>query len=162
MEAAAETWRIDKPRHYSGVEGSALQPRLVRAIEPYARCHLACVEVTPSIGNAILPPLLRTEMTKEEALDLQTVVDEILVLAAEKRSEIGGAVNWGDPARASTSARLMEIDGFHLPARLSPHTRRRNTNQGAPLHATPPGTFCHECLLATLHLSGRFCIHRTA
>jgi hypothetical protein len=35
-------------------------------------------------------------MTKEEAIALQTAVDEILALAVEKRSEIGGAVNWGD------------------------------------------------------------------
>jgi hypothetical protein len=35
-------------------------------------------------------------MTEEEAAALQATVDEILVLAAEKRSEIGGAVNWGD------------------------------------------------------------------
>jgi hypothetical protein len=34
----------------TGVEGTALQPHLVRAIEPYVRCHLACVEVYPSIG----------------------------------------------------------------------------------------------------------------
>ena len=35
-------------------------------------------------------------MIKEEAIALQAVVDEILALAVEKRSEIGGAVNWGD------------------------------------------------------------------
>ena len=35
-------------------------------------------------------------MTKEEAIALQAAVDEILALAVEKRSEIGGAVNWGD------------------------------------------------------------------
>jgi hypothetical protein len=35
-------------------------------------------------------------MTEEEAIALQATVDEILVLAVEKRSEIGGAVNWGD------------------------------------------------------------------
>jgi hypothetical protein len=35
-------------------------------------------------------------MTKEEALDLQTVVDGILAQAAGERSRIGGAVNWGD------------------------------------------------------------------
>jgi hypothetical protein len=34
-------------------------------------------------------------MTKEEAIALQTAVDEILALAVEKRSEIDGAVNWG-------------------------------------------------------------------
>ena len=36
------------------------------------------------------------KMTKEEAIALQTAVDEILALAVEKRSEIGGAVNWAD------------------------------------------------------------------
>jgi hypothetical protein len=35
-------------------------------------------------------------MTKEEAIALQAAVDEILALAVEKRSEIGGTVNWGD------------------------------------------------------------------
>jgi hypothetical protein len=35
-------------------------------------------------------------MTKEKAVALQATVDEILVLAVEKRSEIGGAVNWAD------------------------------------------------------------------
>jgi hypothetical protein len=35
-------------------------------------------------------------MTKEEAIALQAAVDEILALAVERRSEIGGAVNWGD------------------------------------------------------------------
>ncbi len=35
-------------------------------------------------------------MTKEEAIALQAAVDEILALAVEKKSEIGGAVNWGD------------------------------------------------------------------
>jgi hypothetical protein len=39
---------------------------------------------------------LRTEMTKEEAIALQAAADEILALAVEKKSEIGGAVNWGD------------------------------------------------------------------
>ena len=32
-------------------------------------------------------------MIKEEAIALQAVVDEILALAVEKRSEIGGTVN---------------------------------------------------------------------
>jgi hypothetical protein len=32
------------------------------------------------------------KMTKEEAIALQAAVDEILALAVEKRSEIGGAV----------------------------------------------------------------------
>jgi len=45
----------------TGAEGFALQSRLVRAIEPYARCHLACVEVTPSLGNGILPLLFPKE-----------------------------------------------------------------------------------------------------
>ena len=36
------------------------------------------------------------KMTKEEAIALQAAVDEILALAVEKRSEIGGAVNWSD------------------------------------------------------------------
>jgi len=36
------------------------------------------------------------KMIKEEAIALQAVVDEILALAVEKRSEIGGTVNWGD------------------------------------------------------------------
>jgi hypothetical protein len=36
------------------------------------------------------------KMTKEEAIALQAAVDEIPALAVEKRSEIGGAVNWGD------------------------------------------------------------------
>jgi hypothetical protein len=35
-------------------------------------------------------------MTKEEAIALQATVDEILALAVEKRSGIGGAMNWGD------------------------------------------------------------------
>ena len=35
-------------------------------------------------------------MIKEEAIALQAAVDEILALAVEKRSEIAGAVNWGD------------------------------------------------------------------
>ena len=35
-------------------------------------------------------------MTKDEALKLQAVVDEILAQASEKRPEISGAVNWGD------------------------------------------------------------------
>ena len=35
-------------------------------------------------------------MTKEEAIALQAAVDEILALAVEKKSEIGGAVNWAD------------------------------------------------------------------
>ena len=35
-------------------------------------------------------------MTKDEALKLQAVADEILAQAFEKRSEIRGAVNWGD------------------------------------------------------------------
>src|SRR6516165_415561 len=54
-----ETWRIMSPA--TGAEGFALQSRLVRAIEPYARCHLACVEVTPSLGNGILPLLFPKE-----------------------------------------------------------------------------------------------------
>jgi hypothetical protein len=36
------------------------------------------------------------KMTKQEALTLQATVDEILAQAVEKRSEIGGAVNWAD------------------------------------------------------------------
>jgi hypothetical protein len=39
---------------------------------------------------------LRPEMIKEEAIALQAAVDEVLALAVEKKSEIGGAVNWGD------------------------------------------------------------------
>jgi hypothetical protein len=35
-------------------------------------------------------------MIKEEAIALQAAVDEILALTVEKRSEFGGAVNWGD------------------------------------------------------------------
>ena len=35
-------------------------------------------------------------MPEEEALALQATVDEILALAVEKRSGIGGAVNWSD------------------------------------------------------------------
>ena len=35
-------------------------------------------------------------MIKEEANALQAAVDKILALAVEKKSEIGGAVNWGD------------------------------------------------------------------
>jgi hypothetical protein len=35
-------------------------------------------------------------MTKDEALKLQAVVDEILAQAIEKRSEISGAVHWAD------------------------------------------------------------------
>jgi hypothetical protein len=35
-------------------------------------------------------------MTEEDAFALQTTVNEIPALAVEKRSEIGGAVNWGD------------------------------------------------------------------
>ena len=36
------------------------------------------------------------KMTKGEAIVLQTTVDEILVLAVERRSEIEGPVNWAD------------------------------------------------------------------
>ena len=35
-------------------------------------------------------------MIKEEAIALQAAVDEVLALAVEKKSEIGGAVNWAD------------------------------------------------------------------
>jgi hypothetical protein len=35
-------------------------------------------------------------MTKEEALDLQTMVNGILAQAMGERSRIGGAVNWSD------------------------------------------------------------------
>ena len=35
------------------------------------------------------------KMNKEEAIALQAAVDEILALAVEKQSQIGGAVNWG-------------------------------------------------------------------
>jgi hypothetical protein len=35
-------------------------------------------------------------MTEEDAIALQTTVNEILALTVEKRSEIGGAMNWGD------------------------------------------------------------------
>ena len=41
-----ETWRYQKPK----AEGAALQSHLVRAIAPYARCHRACVVLTPSTG----------------------------------------------------------------------------------------------------------------
>src|SRR6516165_7752459 len=47
----------------------------------------------PAINHA--HEVLR-KMTKEEAIALQAAVDEVLALAVEKRSEIGGAVNWGD------------------------------------------------------------------
>jgi hypothetical protein len=40
--------------------------------------------------------MLRTEMTKEEALDLQATVNGILAQAAGERSRIGGPVNWAD------------------------------------------------------------------
>ena len=35
--------------HRSRGRGAALQSRLVRAIEPYARCHLACVVYSPRL-----------------------------------------------------------------------------------------------------------------
>jgi hypothetical protein len=35
-------------------------------------------------------------MTKEEAVELQCVVDEILAQAVKERSRIGGPVNWAD------------------------------------------------------------------
>jgi hypothetical protein len=35
-------------------------------------------------------------MTKDEALKLQSVTDEILAQAVEQRTEIAGAVNWAD------------------------------------------------------------------
>ena len=35
-------------------------------------------------------------MTKEDTLDLQATVNEVLAQAMEERSQIGGPVNWGD------------------------------------------------------------------
>ena len=35
-------------------------------------------------------------MTEDEAIALQATVDEILVLAAKKQSQIRGVVNWAD------------------------------------------------------------------
>jgi len=47
--------------HRSRGRGAALQSRLVRAIEPYARCHRACVVFYPLDQNAILPMLFPKE-----------------------------------------------------------------------------------------------------
>jgi len=47
-------------------------------------------------------------MTKDEALDLQRVVDEILERAFDERHDIGGAVNWGDLLCTDVSISLLD------------------------------------------------------
>jgi hypothetical protein len=54
-----------------------------------------CAQLRKRLSTNHTREVLR-KMTKEEAIALQTAVDEILALAVEKRSEIGGAVNWAD------------------------------------------------------------------
>ena len=56
-------------------------------------------------------------MTKDEALKLQAVVDEILAQAVEKRTELGGAVNWADPA---TGAPDDTVPSFPPPIGAAP------------------------------------------
>jgi hypothetical protein len=47
-------------------------------------------------------------MTKDEALKLQSVTDEILAQAFEKRSEISGAVNWADLRCVDVEVSLLD------------------------------------------------------
>jgi hypothetical protein len=47
-------------------------------------------------------------MTKKEALKLQSVTDEILAQAVEKRTEFGGAVNWADLRCVDVEVSLLD------------------------------------------------------
>jgi hypothetical protein len=57
MVVTCETWRYQNSRSRGGRTSVSPCPGL----SPYARCHLACVVLTPSIGNAILPLLFPKE-----------------------------------------------------------------------------------------------------